>query len=79
MKKTILYVIRLYQKIFSPDSGIIRQSGLVRGPSCSFYPTCSDYMIQAITKYGVAGGFLLGAKRIIRCHPWQKEHFDPVP
>ena len=44
--------------------------------SCKFYPTCSDYTKQALTKYGVFKGLFLGIVRILRCHPWQKPHID---
>ena len=47
-------------------------------PSCVFYPTCSEYTKQAIKKYGALKGIYLGFLRIIRCHPWQKNHIDPV-
>ena len=48
-------------------------------PSCVFYPTCSEYAKQAIEKYGVLKGFYLGFFRILRCHPWQKNHIDFIP
>jgi len=48
-------------------------------PSCVFYPSCSEYTKQAIDKYGVLKGFYLGILRILRCHPWQKNHLDPIP
>jgi len=47
-------------------------------PSCVFYPSCSEYTKQAIEKYGVCKGIHLGFFRILRCHPWQKNHIDPV-
>jgi putative membrane protein insertion efficiency factor len=47
-------------------------------PKCVFYPTCSEYTKQAIEKYGTAKGFYSGFLRILRCHPWQTNHFDPV-
>jgi putative membrane protein insertion efficiency factor len=46
--------------------------------SCVFFPTCSEYTKQAIEKYGVLKGIFLGVRRIFRCHPWQKNHIDPV-
>ncbi|MFA5841619.1 MAG: membrane protein insertion efficiency factor YidD [Candidatus Paceibacterota bacterium] len=78
MKTFFIYIIRVYQKIFSPDQGIIRESGLVNGLSCAFYPSCSEYMVQAMTKYGVSKGIFIGIRRILRCHPWQKERMDPL-
>ncbi len=47
-------------------------------PSCVFYPTCSEYTRQAIEKYGLLKGCYLGFLRILRCHPWQKNHIDPI-
>jgi len=46
--------------------------------SCVFYPTCSEYTKEAINKYGVGKGMYLSLGRILRCHPWQKDHIDPV-
>jgi len=47
-------------------------------PRCVFYPTCSEYTKQAIEKYGAPKGFYLGFLRILRCHPWQKNHLAPL-
>ena len=73
MKRVILSMIRFYQK-----------SWLVRVPifgegMCRFSPTCSEYTYQAIEKYGILRGSLLGFRRIIRCHPWNKGGQDLVP
>lgn len=46
--------------------------------SCVFYPSCSEYTKQAIMKYGSIKGLYLGFLRILRCHPWQKNHMDPL-
>lgn len=75
MKKAILFLIRQYRRFLSPDIGIFRTKRL---PTCVFYPTCSDYSTEAIKKYGAIKGMILTIKRIARCHPWQKNHFDPV-
>lgn len=48
-------------------------------PSCRFYPSCSEYTLQAVTKYGVFKGGWLGVKRISRCHPFHPGGYDPVP
>lgn len=48
-------------------------------PSCRYTPTCSQYMIEAVMKYGVLKGGWMGVKRICRCHPWGGSGYDPVP
>lgn len=64
-----ILLIRFYQTAISPFT-----------PSaCRFEPTCSQYFIEALQKYGVFYGFILGLKRILRCHPWTKPAYDPVP
>ncbi len=68
LKKLSIRLIKIYQKYLSP---------LLR-PSCVFYPTCSAYTLQSIEKYGFLKGIYLGVRRILRCHPWQKNHIDPV-
>lgn len=75
-KKFILSIITLYQKIFSPDTGLLKKAGVVRGGVCAFYPTCSEYSKKVIGKYGILKGGLRSIKRITRCHPWQEDHFD---
>ena len=62
-------LIRFYQKCISP----------LTPPSCRYTPTCSQYAIEAIRKYGVIKGCWLAAKRISRCHPWGGSGYDPVP
>lgn len=61
-------LINFYQKKIS----------VFKKPSCVFYPTCSEYTKQAIGKYGGLRGIFLGFRRILRCHPWQKNHLDPL-
>jgi len=46
--------------------------------SCVFLPTCSEYTKEAITKYGAMGGLFRGIVRVFRCHPWQKNRYDPL-
>ena len=71
MKKVILFLIRFYQK---------RISRLKGQPCCRFYPTCSQYALEAITKYGALKGGYLAVRRILRCHPFYKGDLnDPVP
>ncbi len=67
-QKIILGLIRIYQK-FSK----------LTPPTCRFYPTCSAYTYEAIQKYGVIKGGFLGVKRILKCHPYHKGGYDPVP
>ena len=67
MKKIIITLIKLYQKIPGPHHY-----------SCHFYPTCSNYMIDAINEYGTVKGVFLGIKRIIKCHPGASFGYDPV-
>jgi putative membrane protein insertion efficiency factor len=76
MKTILLYIIHLYQRLLSPDKGVFRQRRL---PTCVFFPTCSDYAIGAIEKYGTLKGLWIAFRRILRCHPWQKNHVDPIP
>ena len=70
MKRVMLVLIRFYQKYISP--------GLPA--RCRFYPTCSQYALEAITKYGALKGGWLALKRFLRCHPFYKgSNYDPVP
>ena len=69
--------IRVYQKTFSPDHGPLRF--LYPHGVCKFSPTCSEYTIQALNERGLFIGMLLGAKRLLRCHPFAQGGYDPVP
>jgi putative membrane protein insertion efficiency factor len=62
-------MIKIYQLVISPWMG----------PSCRYAPTCSQYAIEAIKKYGILKGGWLAAKRILRCNPWGGHGHDPVP
>jgi hypothetical protein len=68
LKRLMIFFIEIYQKatFFKP-------------PSCRFYPSCSSYSIEAIEKYGAIKGGWLAAKRISRCHPYNRGGYDPVP
>jgi len=69
MRRFFVGLIRSYQKHLSPLSA----------PSCRFIPTCSNYAITAIERFGVVRGGLLAVWRILRCNPWGKCGYDPVP
>jgi putative membrane protein insertion efficiency factor len=64
-----LAIIKIYQLFISP----------LLPPSCRYTPTCSQYTIEAIKKYGPFKGGWLGLRRIMRCHPWGGHGHDPVP
>ena len=76
MKKIILFLIKLYQKTLSPDHGWFKYN--YPYGHCKFYPTCSEYVYQAIDKKGVLRGLGLGFLRVIRCNPWNKSRIDLV-
>jgi len=63
-----LKTIRFYQKFISP----------LKGKTCRFYPTCSDYALDAFKKYGFFKGFFISLKRIFKCHPFHPGGYDPV-
>ncbi|MDR3352729.1 MAG: membrane protein insertion efficiency factor YidD [Zoogloeaceae bacterium] len=69
MKKSLVFLIRIYQYAFSP----------FLGQHCRFHPSCSEYAREALERYGVLRGGWLGVKRLCRCHPWHPGGFDPVP
>ena len=69
MKKLVIAMIRFYQKYISPYIGT----------KCPYVPSCSQYGLEAIEKYGVIKGGLLAAWRILRCNPFSKGGYDPVP
>ncbi len=65
----LVAAIRIYQKTLSRAFP----------PSCRFYPSCSQYTLEAVVKYGALKGAWLGARRILRCHPFHPGGYDPVP
>lgn len=69
MKSILIAMIRFYQRSISP----------LTPPACRFTPTCSQYTLEAIQRYGALRGTWLGIKRICRCHPWGGSGYDPVP
>ncbi len=69
-KKFVLFLLHGYRKYLSPLKG---------APSCRFYPTCSQYAVDAVTKYGALKGSWMAFRRILRCHPYHPGGYDPVP
>lgn len=69
MKSILIGLVRVYQAIVSPHLP----------NACRYTPTCSQYAIESIRKYGAIRGGWLGLKRISRCHPWGGHGYDPVP
>lgn len=69
MKPVLLPLIRGYQYVGRP----------LLGSNCRFYPSCSDYALEAIEQYGAARGTWMAVKRIGRCHPYHPGGYDPVP
>jgi len=69
MKKVMLYVLKFYRKYISP----------LKPPTCIYIPTCSEYAVQAVEKYGALKGGWLAVKRVVRCNPFFKGGHDPVP
>jgi putative membrane protein insertion efficiency factor len=68
-RQLLLWLVRGYQVAISP----------MFGPSCRFYPTCSNYAMEAIREHGALKGAMLAAVRLAKCHPWHPGGFDPVP
>ena len=69
-------ILKIYQKTLSFDHGVLKF--LFPNGYCRFYPTCSEYAIQAIEKYGIIKGGFKALWRVMRCNPWNKGGNDPV-
>jgi putative membrane protein insertion efficiency factor len=69
MRRLTVGLITLYQATMSP----------LLGPSCRYMPSCSQYTLEAVEKYGSLRGLWMGARRIGRCHPFHAGGYDPVP
>jgi len=69
MKKKFIFLIKFYRKYISP----------LKRTKCPYIPTCSEYALEAIEKYGCIKGGLLAAWRILRCNPFSSGGYDPVP
>lgn len=67
-KKIIINIIKVYQRRISP----------LKKPSCRFYPTCSQYAIDAVNRYGALKGSFMATKRILKCNPFHPGGYDPV-
>lgn len=68
MKKIVIMMIQVYRLFLSP----------LKPPTCRFVPTCSEYALQAIEKYGIVRGGCMAVRRILRCHPFHPGGYDPV-
>ncbi len=69
MTRILIAVVEFYRKRISPATP----------PSCRFIPTCSEYALEALRKYGALKGLWLALKRLSKCHPFHKGGYDPVP
>lgn len=69
LKYFLIFLIKFYQKFISP----------LKGGTCIFYPTCSEYALIAISRFGPFKGSFLAIKRVLRCHPFNHGGYDPVP
>jgi len=68
VQRLVIVLLRFYKKFLSP----------LLPSACRYYPTCSEYMIEAVRRYGAARGVWLGLRRLLRCHPFHAGGFDPV-
>ncbi|MCL1845111.1 MAG: membrane protein insertion efficiency factor YidD [Defluviitaleaceae bacterium] len=71
MKAAVLAILRFYKRFVSPGLAFF-------GVQCRFFPSCSDYMYEAVRRYGVMRGGCMGAWRLLRCQPFSKGGYDPV-
>ena len=69
MSKLIIVIVRGYQLFVSPFSG----------PSCRFFPSCSNYALECVNRHGVFWGSYLTLRRLLKCHPWHEGGIDLVP
>jgi putative membrane protein insertion efficiency factor len=69
MRVVLLVLVRGYQYLLRP----------VLGNNCRFYPSCSEYTVEALRRYGAVEGVKLAVVRVSRCHPWHDGGYDPVP
>ncbi len=77
-QRGIVTMVQWYQKVLSFDHGILgRIFPHVR--VCRYHPSCSQYMIEAVERFGVVRGVWMGVRRVLRCAPWGSSGDDPVP
>ncbi|MBQ4086157.1 MAG: membrane protein insertion efficiency factor YidD [Clostridia bacterium] len=69
MKRVLIWLVRGYKRFISP----------LLPPACRFTPTCSEYALEAIQKYGALKGGWMALRRLLRCHPFHPGGYDPVP
>lgn len=69
LSAVLIGLVRFYRAVISP----------LKPPSCRFYPTCSEYALEAVRKHGPWKGSALAVRRILRCHPMNPGGYDPVP
>ena len=70
MKSLLIWLVKVYRRHISP----------YKSPCCRFIPTCSEYALEALEKYGAIKGGYLAVRRLLRCHPFSKKGgYDPVP
>jgi uncharacterized protein len=68
MRQIVIALLGAYKRFLSP----------LLPSACRFHPTCSEYMLDAVEKYGAARGIWMGTRRLLRCHPFHQGGFDPV-
>ena len=68
MRSVVILLLRAYKAVISP----------LLPSACRFHPTCSEYMMEAVAQHGAARGVWMGAKRLLRCHPFHAGGYDPV-
>ena len=69
MKRVFLFLIRFYRRYISP----------CKRPCCRYFPTCSDYALTAVERFGAVRGGYLAVRRVLRCNPFSRGGYDPVP
>ncbi len=69
MRRLLMAMVRCYRRCISP----------LKPPTCRFYPTCSQYALEALEKHGAWRGLLLTLRRLLKCHPFHPGGYDPVP